>query len=225
MTHGKTPTLLKPHTVPINYSETSKRGSYEELLSKLMLIKKLDHAPEHNNLHEAIEALSVLIEFLNANPDARENRLAQPLQKLFLALCDLLKGSKPAMLDVSKGGRPTRDTEAVKRASLIRMLDTLCEARIQKPSEWLARELKKTGVEDTSEEKGKKRGESETSTPITAKKLERWKSELYCKSLKGTDRAYDAMLARDRSFGKSMSPEQAKSLVRNRIRSLLASGF
>ena len=218
-------TVFKRHAVPINYSEPERRGSYEELLLKLKAVQELPDAADNNDLHEAIEALSVVIAFLTANHDVHQNRLALPLEKLFLALCDVLNGGKPAMLDVRKAGKPRRDTEAVKRAELIIMLEMLRDARVEKPAAWLAANLKAAGVEDTSEEKGERKEDRIKGKTITPAKLERWRSEIYGKSLKGTDEAYECLLRRDKKWGKRLSPGHAKFIVRNRIWSLLEKGF
>jgi hypothetical protein len=217
-------TVFKRDAIPIAYSEPEKRGTYEELLLKLKEVQEKHDAANSSDLGEAIDALSVVIAFLNANLDVLENRLTLPLGGLLRALVDASNGGKPPMLyDVKhEGGRPIREDEAAERAQCLIMYQELCEAGVENSAEYLAGELKAAGIEDTSE---KKKPEVE-SKPITAEKLESWRSDFFHnESIKGLNEAYVYLRARMKERERSMSPDQAKSFVKGLIFSLHINSF
>jgi hypothetical protein len=159
---------------------------YEALIERLLDIQR--HESSLDPLSASFEALSAVVEFLNADTRLVENEATTLLVRLFLALHDWRRGAKPKLLfdapsrKRAKGGAPTHTSAVILREYVNAAFLILCEAMSQQEaSRWLATELKHAGIEQSN------------GHAIDARVIIRWRAERGGKSPKGSDETF-AML-------------------------------
>lgn len=191
---------------------------YLKLTNSLFAIEKFLQSGHIDQLEAGIDALFSVLTYLNSNPVAVRLGLTRPLASIGIALRDVSRGAKPAIIfdrrPKGSAGAPTHTSRAALRAQVILLFKVLANAGTVPvdASKWLGAELKQAGVLD----KGK---------PIAPGEIVRWSRELGGKSLSGSDRVYRRLKAGQDRRGWPEDPRQARVRVRKLVRALKAAGF
>jgi hypothetical protein len=191
---------------------------YDLLISSLSALKFFQQAGEVDQLGAGIKALGLVIQYLNSNRLVGGLGLTRPLAQLAVALHDVGRGAKPALIfgRAPKVGRgvPTLTSKAGLRAQVNLMFDYVANGGLvrEEAAKELAGTLKRTGIK----ENGK---------AITPKRILRWRQEIGGKSLSGSDRVYARLKAGAERRGWPKDLVSARRRVQRLIRALRAAGF
>jgi hypothetical protein len=201
---------------------------YEALIEHLLDLQRRESSLDP--LSASFEALSAVIEFLNADTRLLESEANRSLGRLSLALHDRMQGAKPKLFfnapdRMGAKGAPSYTSAVILRTLVNAAFLSLREADIsqQEASRWLATKLKHAGIKQP------------TGEAIDARAIVRWGAELGHKSLRGSDQIFtDFVLGAQRRMQEQypqehsdapLTPQQAKSAAAGFMKLLKIAGF